>query len=123
MPDGNTSRFTSRRLQTAISDVQTHLNSLPGEHRVLTEAELRRYKEIDIVCGWSLEVQFPGKQIRLNLLIDNRFPRMPLGLHWPIRPLCSASLTLRTMGSYVSCLPRLLLTTLHQSKPSRRCCV
>ena len=75
MPDGDTSGYPSRRLQTAISDVQTHLNALPGGCRVLTADELRRYREKDILCGWSLDVHLCDKPIRLNVLIDNRFPR------------------------------------------------
>ncbi len=76
----------ARRHTLAIGAVETWLNGLPGTTRGLRPNELRSYSDRRFTGGWRLEVIFPDDPRRLDLLIDDRFPREALRVALVDRP-------------------------------------
>lgn len=65
----------ARRHTLAIGAVEAWLNGLPGTTRGLRPNELRSYPDRRFTGGWRLKVIFPDYPRRLDLLVDDRFPR------------------------------------------------
>ena len=65
----------ARGFQSATAAVSASLRELPGSGVQLGPTELRAYQGRGFVAGWRLTIQFADGTRRLDLLVDEWFPR------------------------------------------------